>query len=156
MEEFCITEDLLSFLEGKEFIFLATSDATGQPYVVPKFLIKIEGNCIYLADYVVGRTYENLKYNPKVSLSIINRETLMCYQMRGGAKALEAGSEFDKTLKDLEKRKMHFSVERIVEGVQQGTKHDNFEVAFPALLAVFKVEVEEIIRITPSGKIKKE
>lgn len=155
MSETVITNDLLSFLSKKEFLYLGTCDSSGMPFVVPKFLIRIIGSTIYLADYVMGRTCENLKSNPKVSLSIINLESLIGYEMNGYAEMLVGGDEFDEILKDLEKRKMHFSVERIIAGVQRGKSHQVFEGEFPEQLAVLIIKVKQIIHISPSGCIKK-
>lgn len=155
MEKYLITEDLHYFLKKKEFVYLATCASNHQPYVAPKFLIRIDGDSVYLADYVMGRAFENLKSNPKVSFSILNLDNLMGYQMTGLAQSLEKGDEFDEILKDLEKRKMHFTVERIVEGARQSKKHENFEVAFPDHLAIIKITVEEIVHIAPGGGVKK-
>ena len=155
MTDNLITEDLCDFLETKEFVYLATCNTNGGPHCAPKFLIKVDGDCVFLADFVFGRTYENLRHNSKVSFSTMNLENLMGYQINGAAKNLTSGPEFDAQLKHLRKREIHFSAKRIIEGIQQGKKHESFEVAFPDQLAVIKIMVEEITHIEPSGTIKR-
>ena len=155
MSNLLITEDLYYFLKTKEFLYIATSNRNGQPYVAPKFLVKVKGDHIYLADFVVGRTCENLKNNSKVSLSIINLDDLMGYQMNGSARIIDDITEFDGIMKDLDQRKLHFSVERVIAGVREGKKHGNFEILFPAKLVVIKIEIEEIVSIAPSGKVER-
>jgi predicted pyridoxine 5'-phosphate oxidase superfamily flavin-nucleotide-binding protein len=155
MPEPLITENLHYFLKSKEFLYMATANKDGRPSVAPKFLIKAEDDHIYLADFVLGRAYENLKINPRVSVSVINREDLVGYQMNGHARILENGAEFDAISKDLNKREAHFSAGRIIERVQQDKKSSHFEVAFPKRYAVFKIEIEEIVNIESSGKLKR-
>ena len=150
-----ITEELRYFLKKEEFLYVATCHSHGYPNVAPKFLIKIDEDFIYLVDFVDGRTLENLKNNPRVSLSIVNREDIKGYVFNGSAKIIESGADFDEVLKELDKREMYFSVERVIEGVEHEKKHGYFELAFPRPLVVIKVEVEEIVDIAPSGKLKR-
>jgi predicted pyridoxine 5'-phosphate oxidase superfamily flavin-nucleotide-binding protein len=155
MTETLITENLKYFLKSKEFLYAATAAKDGRPSVAPKFLIKAEEDHIYLADFVLGRTYENLKVNPRISVSVIDREDLVGHQMNGHAQILESGDEFDAVAKDLNKREAHFSAGRIIERVQQDKKSNHFEVAFPKRYVIFKIEIEEIVNIESTGKLKR-
>jgi predicted pyridoxine 5'-phosphate oxidase superfamily flavin-nucleotide-binding protein len=150
-----ISEELRNFLLEKEFLYIATSWPDARPNVAPKFLIRVDQDFIYLADFVIGRTWENLKLNPQVSLSIINIESLTGYQLNGAAEILESGDEFEGLMKDLHKREVRFSAERIIEGMQKDRKHQVFEAAFPKRLLVLKVAVKEIVDIAPTGKLKR-
>jgi hypothetical protein len=75
--------------------------------------------------------------------------------MNGVAEIIESGVEFDGLLKDLHKREVHFSAERIIEGMQKDKKHQVFEASFPKRLLVIKVAVKEIVDIAPTGKLKR-
>ena len=66
-----LTEKISDFLKRRSFISVATCDFNGRPNAVPKFLLKIDDDYIYLVDYTFGRTYENLKINSKVSLAFM-------------------------------------------------------------------------------------
>ena len=55
------TDELIKLLEKHEFISVATCDFKGRPNAVPKFLLKVEGDFIYLVDYTIGTTWKNLK-----------------------------------------------------------------------------------------------
>ncbi|HNV23611.1 MAG TPA: pyridoxamine 5'-phosphate oxidase family protein, partial [Candidatus Omnitrophota bacterium] len=68
-------------LKTKEFVLVATSNLDAKPNVAPKLLIKIDRDFIYLADYVVGKTWQNLKVNPFASISFIDFEHLIGYQV---------------------------------------------------------------------------
>lgn len=151
-----LIDSVRDFLEQREFVYLATSDASGRPYVAPKFLIKIASENVYLADFVLGRTIQNLKGRPEASLSIINMDTLIGHQMNGLAEVFEGGDEYKKMLPEIEKRQLYFSVERVVEGVRAGKKHPHFEVGFPSRLAVIKFTIKEIVNIAPDGHVEKQ
>jgi len=91
-----ISEKICHFLAKTEFLNFATCDFSGRPNVAPKFLVKVENNNIYFADYVFGRTFINLKKNPRVSISAINLDTLTGYQINGIARIITGGPEFKK------------------------------------------------------------
>jgi nitroimidazol reductase NimA-like FMN-containing flavoprotein (pyridoxamine 5'-phosphate oxidase superfamily) len=151
-----MTEKIRYFLERKEFLNAGTCDLSGKPNVAPKFLVAVRGNFIYLADYVLGRTYSNLKVNPRISLATVDMDTLVGYQINGKAKIIEKGGEYDRLMGGLRKKTIEYSVSRIIEGVRKEKGHKDFEVNFPERIVVFKVAIEEIVTIYPSGKLQRE
>ena len=155
MESRLITEEVRKILENKGFVSIGTSDANGNPYVIPKFLITVDNDFIYMADYVIGQTFENLKVNPKISLAVIDITTLIRYQINGAAEIIDKGLEFDKLTNELRGKKLNFTVERVVKSVQTGKKDKNFEVVFPNRFIVIKIKVKEIIKISSIGKLER-
>ncbi|HPN88840.1 MAG TPA: pyridoxamine 5'-phosphate oxidase family protein [Candidatus Omnitrophota bacterium] len=143
-------------LKTKEFVLVATSNLDAKPNVAPKLLIKIDRDFIYLADYVVGKTWQNLKVNPFASISFIDFEHLIGYQVNGSVDLLTSREEFDAILKDIKSREVSLTVKRIVEGIQRGKKHSHFEFSFPKKGVVFKVKIEEVVEITSNGKVQRE
>ena len=151
-----ITEAIKKILRGKVFVYVATADLDGKPSVAPKFLVKIDKNFLYLADYVIGKTLENLKINPAVSVSFMDNENLMGYKLDGAVTLVSSGPEFDAVIEEVQRRKVSFTAERVIQGVQRGKRHDKFEVALPDRGIVFKVKVEEVTQITAGGELKRE
>lgn len=148
-----IIDEITKLLADSEFVYVATSDFGGQPNVAPKFFLKVEDNFIYLVDYVIGRTYQNLKINPRASLSIVDSDNLKGYQINGQAAIIESGSLYTRITKETTKRLISLSVKRIVEGVHAQRTHKNFEVTFPEQVVILKIKIEEIVEIGPSGKL---
>ena len=70
-----LPKKIKELLENREFISVATCDFKGRPNAAPKFFLKFEHNFIYLVDYTIGMTWENLKVNPKASLSLMDPDT---------------------------------------------------------------------------------
>lgn len=151
-----IAQKIIELLKQRQYLSIASCDFKGRPNVAPKFLLKIEDNFIYLIDYVVGRTFENLKINPRVSLSTMNTDALKGYQINGSVEIIEKGQFYDTILDELKNKEISLATERIIKGVQQGKKHESFELTFPERIAVFKIKIEEVIEIDSSGKLQRE
>jgi len=154
MEEI-LSDNIKEFLKKQEFINIATCDFENIPNVAPKFLLKIDNDYIFLADYVIGRTYRNLKINPRVSLSTVNTDTLTGYQINGKVEIIEKGSEYKSLIEEFRNKQIQFSVTRIIEGVQKESKHGSFEASLPERIAIFKIKVEEIVEIVSTGELKR-
>jgi predicted pyridoxine 5'-phosphate oxidase superfamily flavin-nucleotide-binding protein len=149
-------EKIQSLLETKEFLFMATSDNNGAPNVAPKFLLKISRNVIYLVDYAISKTWENLKINPKVSLAMLDFATLTGYRLDGTAQIVDRKAEYDRILKELQKKEIHFTATRIIEDIRAGEKSSAFELASHEKVAVYKVTVHTVAEIGPSGTVTRE
>jgi predicted pyridoxine 5'-phosphate oxidase superfamily flavin-nucleotide-binding protein len=149
-----VTEQIRYFLEKKEFINVGTCDFSGRPNVAPKFIAAVKGSFIYLADYVFGKTFNNLKINPRVSLSTIDLDNLTGYQINGTVRILlKGGNEYKKVLQTMRKKQVDFSVSRLIEGVQREKKYTTFEVTLPEKVCFFKIMVHEIVEIGITGKL---
>ena len=147
---------ITELLQKKEFISVATSDLSGRPNAAPKFLLKVENNLIFLIDYTQGKTWENLKKNPRVSLSFMDTESLTGYQINGGVKIIDKGPAYNKIFKELLQKEIDLSCRRIIEGVVHEKGHKSFEVAIPDKVVIFKIEIEDIAEIDHHGEIRKE
>ena len=151
-----ITEALKKLLHKHDFVYVATSDADGHPNVAPKYLVKFEGVFLYLVDYVIGRTWENLKVNPQAAVSLMDTETLTGYQLKGKVSLITTGPEFTAIVADLEDKHVAATVERVIEGIRRAKKHHSFDLALPSNSVVYKLKVDEVIEIGSSGTLKRE
>ena len=150
------SKELKQLLSKREFISVATCDAAGQPNAAPKFFLKIEDNHIYLIDYAMGRTWHNLKTNPRISMSFMDTESLIGYQINGVAEIIDKGLEFEEILKQLLAKQVSLSTKRVIEGISTGKKHTNFEVEITEKFVILKIKAAEIVEIGPRGEIKRE
>ena len=151
-----LDKEVIEFLRRREFVSVATCNLENQPNAAPKFFLKAEKGYVYLVDYTIGKTWHNIKINPRVSLSLMDTEKLLGYQINGSVEIIDKGAELDKILKELEEKEIIFSAKRISEGVVSGRKHADFEVGIGEKFDILKIKVEEISRIGLRGKIEKE
>lgn len=148
-----LTDEILDLLINKAFITVATCDLKGKPNAAPKLFLKHEEGSIYLVDYSFSRTWENLKINALASLSLMNIDRLTGYQINGSIELIEKGPLCEEAMKELKEKEINLSVERIIEGVRRGKRHENFELEIPKTFVVYKLNIEEIAEIAPSGKV---
>jgi len=146
----------LAVLKTREFISVATADKSGKPNSAPKLLLKVKGAFIYLIDYSIGKTVQNLRVNPLVSLSFIDVSSLLGYRLNGTAAVIEKGRLYAECLKVLRKKEITLSAERIVQGVRDNKAHADFEMGIPERFLVYKVRIEEGSEISPRGVIERE
>jgi uncharacterized protein len=151
-----INKCLKELIESREFISLASCDLEFRPNAAPKFLLKVQGDYLYLVDYIIGRTFTNLQVNPRASLSFIDSNTLIGYQINGQVEIIDAGPEYKEILTELQHKQIDLSITRVIEGVIKGKAHKSFELAIPEQFVILKVKMEEVVEMRPSGTLKRE
>lgn len=151
-----ILTKLQKLLKNTTFVYVATCDLAGRPNVAPKFFLKMDKQHMYLIDYVIGKTWRNLKENPKVSMSLMDMSTLKGYQMSGSAELIDSGPMYDQILEEFEKKKISLSAKRIVEAIRGNKESQSFEIAFPDNVIIFKIKIEETTEIGSTGEVKRE
>ena len=143
-------------MQAREFVSVCTCNLANRPNAAPKLVLKADENFVWLIDYTIGNTWENLKVNPVVSLSFMDQDTLNGYQVNGSVEIVEKGAEYNTILKELEQREIDLSTRRIIEGVVRGKSHKTFEVSIPKKFVIFKIKITEVVEIHPTGGLKRE
>jgi len=149
-----LLKNFLPFLSKGRFVNVATCSLERMPNVAPKLVARIEKNIIYIIDYVLGKTYLNLKENPRVSVSFIDEKTLTGYQLNGTVDILEEGEEFEKFSDEFQSIKTSFTVERILLNIRSGEKASPLEFGLPEKFLILKIKIIEIVEISSSGNLK--
>ena len=151
-----ILRKIQGILKNTEFVYVATVDSKNRPNAAPKFLLKLEDNFLYLIDHVMGMTYKNLKINPYASIAIMDTDTLTGYQINGPVEIIEKGTEHKKILMEVMDKEVKLTAKHIIEDIRGGKTHENFIVALPERLIVFKILIDRVIEIKTSGKMQRE
>ncbi len=148
-----IPEKISTLLKTRYYISIATADKKCEPHAAPKILFKIEGEDFYLADHAIARTVDNLRVNPRASLSFMDIENLEGYRLSGAVELIEKGPAFEKFLKEFEKKLIQISADRVIEGMKTGKRHKHFELEIPNRVIFIKIKIEEIVRIGSQGDL---
>ena len=151
-----ISKKLDEILKNREFAYVATVNRKGEPNAAPKFLLKKEEHFLYLIDHVMGMTYKNLKTHPYASVTVMDPNTLIGYQINGSVEIIEKGRIHKKLLKEVVDKEVKLTAKHIIEDVRGTAHHETFEIAFPEHLVVFKLKINRITEIRSSGKMKRE
>lgn len=151
-----IIKKIDNILKDREFAYMATVSSKGEPNAAPKFLLKKEDNFLYLVDHVMAMTYKNLKFSPRASVAVMDPNTLIGYQMNGSVEIIEKGRVYKRLLKEVMDKEVKLTAKHIIEDVRGTASHEAFALAFPERLVIFKLNIDRIIEIRTSGKMKRE
>ena len=151
-----ITDNVAELLEKRQFVSVATATLDGHPNTAPKFFFRAKGTFIYLIDYVIGKTIENLRKNPRVSVSFMDLDSLEAYRLNGAAELIEKGKIFEKILKEWDRKLIKMATTRVIEGVQTGKNHGHYELEMGEKFIVLKIKIESVVKIDRRGDIWKE
>lgn len=88
----------ISEIFSKTAIFsVATASKDGLPNVVPMSFVKIHDteDTILIADNLMNKGLKNIEENPWIALSVWDTTLNQAYQIKGSAKIIRSGREFD-------------------------------------------------------------
>ena len=150
-----LPKELVDLLEKREFISVATCDFNGRPNAAPKFILKIESNRMYLVDYTIGTTWQNLKVNPRISMSLVDTRTLKGYQLNGIVKILTRGKLYDKMRKEMMDKEIRLTTQHIIDEVRGEPTHETFEILISEKFVIFEVKLDEVVEMDIHGELKR-
>ncbi len=148
-------QPIKELLVKKEFVSVATSDLKCQPNAAPKMILDLDNEFIYLVDHTAGKTWDNLKVNPRISISFSDAEELTGYKINGTVDILEGVAILQDLKEKLDEKQTFLSVERVMRGVRTNKRHSAFELGVAGKIVVYKVKCDEIIEIGPQGDLKR-
>lgn len=149
-------KQVMELIKKREFISVATCDFNHRPNAAPKFVLKIDKNYIYLVDYTIGKTWQNLKINPRASLSLMDAKSLTGYQINGSVEIIDKGPEYKKIYKEKTEKEISLTTKHIIEEVRGEAKQERFEVIMPERFVILKIKLEEVVEIGPRGGLRRE
>jgi len=95
-----ITAEMKKIAEKTKGFALATVTKDGEPHVIPVGFGKVlSDDELLLVDVFMGRTIENIKANPTVSVSVWDYDSLQGYEFKGKARIETSGKVFDESVK---------------------------------------------------------
>ena len=137
-------------------INVATSDKSQYPNAAVKLFIKMEGDCIYLADFSMGSTWRNLKDNPQLSLAFEDIETSKGYRINGKVEIIESGDEYDGLASEVREKETEIVVNRVLEGLQRNKRYEGHLINTSDKFVIYKVKIDKIVEFGPSGALRTE
>ena len=150
-----LSKELIGLMEKKEFVSVATCDFKGRPNAVPKFVLKVEADRVYLVDYTIGTSLKNLKINPRISMSLIDTRTLKGYQINGSVKIMTRGKLYDKMCDEMTDKEVRLTTQRIIDEVRGQPTHETFEVLISEKFIIFEVKIDEVVEMDIYGGLKR-
>ncbi len=83
-------EALTLILKNDDVVLVGSVDSKGVPNISPRFVLAvIENEKLVFADAFKNKTYDNIKAWNKVTVAVMDRETMGGFQLKGYAEAVD-------------------------------------------------------------------
>lgn len=145
-----IPQETVSFLNAQGFVIVSSIDQDGFPHSSCKALAKTDPlGEIFLVDAYSGVTHENIKVNPRVSVSAVDEHKFTGYCLKGKAKILSAQTS-QELIKSWEDNLTSRLAKRLLKNLaQEHGRGDHPEAKLPQPRHIIAVEIEEIVDLAP-------
>ncbi len=147
-----LTDDIIYLFEKQGFVIVSTLDPEGKIHCAAKGIVGIEKKGkVYLIDLYQANTFNNLKVNPTISITSVDEDQFTGFTLKGKARIIKRDKIKDHIIESWEQRVIQRISKRVVRNVQEsrsGSHHP--EALFPRPQYLIKIEVEEIINLTPT------
>jgi len=146
-----LSEEVMEFLQKEGFMVVSTVDKDGTPHSSCKGIVKINQNGqIYLMDLYKARTYENLKHNSHVALTVVDEHKFNGLCLKGRGKIVNEDKLSAQVIRAWEKRLTNRLTKRVLRNISGEKGHRSHpEALFPKPEYMIVVEVKEIVDLTP-------
>lgn len=146
-----LSEEIIKFLHAQPYTIITTIGKNGCPHNSCKGIVNIDKNgTIYLLDLYKGKTLENLRENPRISITAVNEHRFTGYCLKGRArigKRKDLRSHIVKSWEDRIKKRITTRLIKNLRGEKGHPRHPEALLPKPEYLIV--AEVNEVIDLTP-------
>ena len=146
-----LSDELVHFLHRQGHTVISTIDEDGSIHNSCKGIVEIdkEGN-IYLLDLYKQRTYENLKNNNHITLTVVDEHKFEGYCLKGKATIVDEKKVLSKTIEAWEKKITGRISQRILKNVHGQKGHPKYpEMLLPKPEYLIMMEIDKIVDLTP-------
>lgn len=146
-----LNNGIIQFFHNQGCVVVSTIDKEGFPHNACKGIVEINRNGrVYLIDLYMGTTYENLKKNPRISITAIDEHKFIGYCLKGKAEIIPESELKPNTIKAWELRISGRLTQRLLKNIRNEKGHSRHpEIFLPKPSYMIGMEVEEIVDLTP-------
>lgn len=146
-----LSDEIVQFLHNQSFVIVSTIDKEGTPHNSCKGIIEIDRNGqVYLLDMYLRETYDNLRRNPKMSVTAVDEHKFKGYCLKGKAKLLGQNKLNPQIIRAWEERVTGRITRRLLKNIHEEKGHPRHpEALLPEPEYMIVMDVEEIVDLTP-------
>ncbi len=147
-----LTLKIIHLFHGQGFVIVSTLDADGKIHCSAKGIagIKKKGE-IYLIDLYQGKTFDNLKRNPVVSITAIDESKFTGYTLKGIAEIVDRKKIKNDISLNWENKVIQRVSKRVIDDIKKEKKSSYHpEALFPQPRYLIRMVVEDIVDLTPT------
>ncbi|MFC1658552.1 pyridoxamine 5'-phosphate oxidase family protein [Candidatus Omnitrophota bacterium] len=146
-----LSGEVVNFFLDQGFAIVSTIDKKGMPHNSCKGIIDINSKgLIYLLDLYQGKTYENLKTNPYLSITRVDEHRFTGYCLKGKAELVASSKLEPEIITAWQDRLTSRITRRLIKNVQGEKGHSQHpEALLPKPEYMIVMEVSEVINLSP-------
>lgn len=145
-----IIDDALNFFQEQGCVIVATIDNNGYPHTSCKALVTVDKNKVYLFDVYHGKTFDNLKNNPRLSITLIDEHKYKGYCLKGQAEIIEIDKIDPNIITAWEEKLATRITSRIIKNIQGIKGHpEHPEAKLPKPKYMIMMIVEHAVNLAP-------
>ena len=146
-----LTGEIIRFFQDQGFVIVSTIDRNGGSHSSCKGIVKInQRGSIYLLDLYREKTYENLKRNPRISITAVDEHRFKGFCLKGKAKIIASEKLKSQIIKAWENRITNRITQRVLKNIRGEKGHPRHpEVLLPKPEYLIVMQVEEAVDLTP-------
>lgn len=146
-----LTDEVIQFLHNQGCVIVSTIDRFGMPHNACKGVVEIKHDGeIYLLDLYKGRTYANLKGNPKISITAVDEHSFKGYCLKGKARLIPKEELKGQIIRAWEDKLTSRITRRVLKNIHEEKGHPHHpEVLLPKPEYLILMRVERIVDLTP-------
>jgi len=143
-----IAEEIVDFLDKQNFVIVSTIDNKGFPHTSCKGIIKIDKRGrITLIDLYRGKTLENIKQNPYISITAVDEHKFQGYCLKGKGEILPLKKDVSADWGDIISKRI---TQRLLKNIRGEKGHPSHpEVSLPSPKYLIEIEIKEIVNLKP-------
>jgi len=146
-----LNAELLDLLGKQTYVIVSSMDERGSIHNSCKGIVRAEPQgLVYLSDLYLRRTFENLRRDPRISITFADEHKFYGFCLKGTARLIRKEDADAQIIAEWERKlnaRISQRVVRDLQGEDSGKKHP--EAHFPAPQYIICVEVEEIVDLIP-------
>jgi general stress protein 26 len=143
---------IADFLQLQGFVIISSIDEQGFPHNACKGIVKIDKRGeIYLIDVYHGLTCQNIKRQPKISISAVDEHKFMGYCLKGKARVMPDDEISHEIIKSWEDNITSRLAKRLLKNLsEERSRSHHPEASLPEPKHLISVVVDEIVDLAPN------
>lgn len=146
-----LPDGVINFLENQGYVIVSTVDKAGSPHNSCKGIVDIKSaGQVYLFDLYKGKTFQNLKSNPHISIAAVDEHSFVGYCLKGRARIITTGEVNPRIIKAWEDKIASRLARRLIKNIrEEKTQLRHPEALLPKPEYLIVLETQEIVDLTP-------
>ena len=146
-----LSDDIIQFFQTQNFVVVSTIDKNGSPHSSCKGIVKInKSGSIYLFDLYKEETFNNLKKNPRISITAVDEHKFKGFCLKGKARTIASDKLSLQIVKAWEDKIVDRISQRVLRNIRGEKGHPRHpEALLPNPEYLIVMEVEDVVDLTP-------